>query len=533
MNEQSKNINPYSLEDIERYLQGKLSSAEMHELEKAAVQDPFLADAIEGYQSIGQGNLKEDLNDIHARLSSGPAKLIPAAAKQNTWWRVAAAVIVLAGAGILGFKIFTGKNNTQELAKTESIAATQKETATALDSKIDTTASLQKNTPVASNRRPLSSLQESTITASSASPNNKNLQPVAALPARQKNDNATVTAKDTMLFDQLAARDMVAANRMEARTSGLLAQTTSAREMAMQLNKAIDPALAGKKDQINFFPNRNSMTVSGTYTPLSAGKGKKIKGDTINLDHSEMPVFTQAGYIKTTQSAITALGNSSTLTVSGNDIAKKRSGISVDTLMFTDQKKMYVTLNETKPPTSSATINLQLADAVVKKTGSLNVGAQRPNTSLAKNDSAIALLPEVSVAGYGGVSKRKELGSVPSPDTRKDLSRPVDTAPDNNAEKGTVSNFGGSSIMVLPVSGWYDFTRYLAGKIAAKKNIGEHGTVEIKMNISESGKVSKVRILKSFNTQLDPILIKAIRKGPRWKSTDYLKKKDFVFKVDL
>jgi TonB family protein len=56
-------------------------------------------------------------------------------------------------------------------------------------------------------------------------------------------------------------------------------------------------------------------------------------------------------------------------------------------------------------------------------------------------------------------------------------------------------------------------------KLQQRKDIGEHGTVEIKMNISESGKVSKVRILKSFNTQLDPILIKAIRKGPRWKST--------------
>jgi hypothetical protein len=59
-----------------------------------------------------------------------------------------------------------------------------------------------------------------------------------------------------------------------------------------------------------------------------------------------MPVFSQAGYIKTTQSAITALNNSSTLTVTGNVIAKKRSVISVDTLMFTDQKKMYVTFSK-------------------------------------------------------------------------------------------------------------------------------------------------------------------------------------------
>ena len=65
MSEQPKNINHYSLADIEQYLQGKLSPAEMHELEKAAVQDPFLADAIEGYQSTDLTLIKQDLADIH------------------------------------------------------------------------------------------------------------------------------------------------------------------------------------------------------------------------------------------------------------------------------------------------------------------------------------------------------------------------------------------------------------------------------------------------------------------------------------
>ena len=32
----------YTFEDIQRYLQGKMSAAEMHAMEKAALQDPFL-----------------------------------------------------------------------------------------------------------------------------------------------------------------------------------------------------------------------------------------------------------------------------------------------------------------------------------------------------------------------------------------------------------------------------------------------------------------------------------------------------------
>ena len=32
----------YTFEDIQRYLQGKMSAAEMHAMEKAALQDAFL-----------------------------------------------------------------------------------------------------------------------------------------------------------------------------------------------------------------------------------------------------------------------------------------------------------------------------------------------------------------------------------------------------------------------------------------------------------------------------------------------------------
>jgi hypothetical protein len=49
-----------------------------------------------------------------------------------------------------------------------------------------------------------------------------------------------------MLFDQLAARDMVAANRMEARTSGLWRKQPAPVKWLCR-NKAIDPALAAKK----------------------------------------------------------------------------------------------------------------------------------------------------------------------------------------------------------------------------------------------------------------------------------------------
>ena len=80
MNEQSPDKKQYSLTDIEQYLQGKLSPAAMHDLEKAALQDSFLADAIDGYGSTDLSAVKDDLAEIHAeffRQKSTTTRLIP------------------------------------------------------------------------------------------------------------------------------------------------------------------------------------------------------------------------------------------------------------------------------------------------------------------------------------------------------------------------------------------------------------------------------------------------------------------------
>ena len=104
MNEQSPDKKQYSLTDIEQYLQGKLSPAAMHDLEKAALQDSFLADAIDGYGSTDLSAVKDDLAEIHAeffRQKSTTTRLIPIS--RNKWWRVAAGIIFLSGTGLLGW----------------------------------------------------------------------------------------------------------------------------------------------------------------------------------------------------------------------------------------------------------------------------------------------------------------------------------------------------------------------------------------------------------------------------------------------
>ena len=81
-------------------------------LKKAALDDPFLADAIEGMensiQQRGSASLNADINDLQKRLSDriNEKRKTKVIALDRLWWQVAAALIVLIGTGILTYNYF-------------------------------------------------------------------------------------------------------------------------------------------------------------------------------------------------------------------------------------------------------------------------------------------------------------------------------------------------------------------------------------------------------------------------------------------
>ena len=79
--------------DIDKYLRGEMSPAEMNALEKKALQDPFLADALEGAKQLSPGDFAEDLNHLQHALNKRIEK------KSSGWvWvgRIAAGLLLLA-----------------------------------------------------------------------------------------------------------------------------------------------------------------------------------------------------------------------------------------------------------------------------------------------------------------------------------------------------------------------------------------------------------------------------------------------------
>jgi len=119
MNEEKNHIN-YSAADIEKYHRGELSPAAMHAMERAALDDPFLADAMEGYMVAGGKNsmTKDDIPELKQRLAERIAEKDTKPVIGFAWWKVAAIVFLLLG----GAWFYIALNSKE---KTDSIAQTQ------------------------------------------------------------------------------------------------------------------------------------------------------------------------------------------------------------------------------------------------------------------------------------------------------------------------------------------------------------------------------------------------------------------------
>jgi TonB family protein len=100
----------YTREDLLRYIAGQMPAAEMHALEKAALEDPFLADALEGLQQEHAEVTKKHFADLDQRLASRTdTKVIPM--PKTNWWRAAIAAALIGCIGIAVY-FFAQRNET-------------------------------------------------------------------------------------------------------------------------------------------------------------------------------------------------------------------------------------------------------------------------------------------------------------------------------------------------------------------------------------------------------------------------------------
>ncbi|MGV3764839.1 MAG: carboxypeptidase-like regulatory domain-containing protein [Chitinophagaceae bacterium] len=108
-----------------------MTAQEMHALEKAALEDPFLADALEGYTAHVE-TLSSDIVELNLRLNerlkeskeNQPAPVVPL--RRNWWWSAAAAVLIVVSAALAYRLLWNNEENA--IAREENSVKKTKET---------------------------------------------------------------------------------------------------------------------------------------------------------------------------------------------------------------------------------------------------------------------------------------------------------------------------------------------------------------------------------------------------------------------
>lgn len=198
---------------IKRYREGSLTGPERNALEKKALNDPFLADALEGVESISAEDFNSDLSSLSKKIKRD---------SDISWFtplRIAAGVLLLIGAGSLFYWI--NDSEPELLANKESAQADT--LMSQVDSTTSTLLALEDAKPI---EQPQGQAGASTSAEKSSADIldkakagealKQDAQPIVTEPALAQGRDADEVSKEE-LTDDLAEEEKIAQIEVEAR----------------------------------------------------------------------------------------------------------------------------------------------------------------------------------------------------------------------------------------------------------------------------------------------------------------------------
>ena len=191
------------------YIRGLRKGKEAHRLEKESMQDPFLADAMDGYNQV-EGNHEQRIEKLRMQVSAHSAK------KKNTYaitWSIAACLII--GFGISSYFLFLKKSMTDEVfIAEESVSTKLAEPAAPLTPAIPATptvpATPQKEIALATTKVKTDSTPVSEITARQADKKDMIAKIQATSQPQQGVPMATVPVMEEVSEETAALQEVVA-----------------------------------------------------------------------------------------------------------------------------------------------------------------------------------------------------------------------------------------------------------------------------------------------------------------------------------
>jgi len=460
MNDKTNDI-IYTAQDIEHYLSGKLTPLQMHMMEKAALDDPFLAEAMEGYAGMNEKQWKNQLIDLKNKFENKEgAKVIPLGKRKNNWWKVAAAVILIGGISTIAYFLVNKKEPVQ-IAGTVPAAKEQPRA--------------DSNTAIATQP---GSAETATVT------------PQVKSGTTEKNNTTlsagenTVATKETKVSDSLF---VYTPGRQKAKTEAKQ-NAESVRADGDELEKlasndikpatATAPAVSYNNTNLERKAEENKALLNNSYNGvISQPQYDKLKAIPDKAGYSALKKEVQLNRNFIAQ----VVGpDNSPLPFANISIKSENFGT------YADAKGNFRLVS------SDSVITVEVKAAGYQpKFYTLQSYAQQNKIMLAQDDEAFKYK---AISGNGSVVKNR-------------ASRRATLVKD-------------SLVNVEPADGWDNYNTYVDNNLDIPEDIlnkNIHGRVELSFDVRSNGTITNIKVDKSLCDNCDEVAKRLIEQGPQWK----------------
>lgn len=436
-----------------------MSSKERHALEKAALDDPFLADALVGYSSA-PANVNEDIADLKKRLAG---RIEESSSARISFpfplWKIAAMIILVAGAGLLVYQFGFNKKQAeiaQAGKKAPADAATSEQNTTVSDSlttlKFDSTSTGLATQRQESNLVFKKTEQSSTLTSPKSTTENS--------PAESN-----------------ALKDDYAKNLVEAPIPGTTAPAkaddqTNETKKSLRNDNAVDKNIAAEKSDFKSkeLSLRKRANADSVYDHLESNTVTKptAQNDRVNRG------FTQYKATNIFRGRVTDANNNA---LPFSNITNLEDNVGT----YSDARGYF---NLTSP---DSVLNVQ-----VRSLGFESHNVQLRNT-----------LPENKVL----LEEDRSLSATVLDTVKRNTNR--------------LRNNTMVLEEPEPMDGWSNYDMYLVNNLKVPESFRTKqsggGEVELSFDVDKNGDPVNITVKKSLCESCDKEAIRLIKEGPKWK----------------
>jgi hypothetical protein len=495
---------------IRQYLEGKLDDRTMHAIERQALDDPFLAEALEGYAGH-PADQQSALADLQSRLEkrvqpprSGILRKI-----EFRWLAAASILLLLCVTAVM----LMNRSERQEMNVVQADPLKKTDTAVTADTAIPRPMPLQDGESanvVTNHARPVQPSAEkpgevapvAADQAASSPANQETRQQAASSLAREKAaQQAPAREKAAQETAEKTGQQVLADGKTVDQAAYSLARRKAVQQAApppapektttspLLGQKTTQPAGMAKLDSKAFGAKIDTIMIRGTSVPdsrrLFAKEGEKVEGYIAGEPSKYSNAQTDEGH-------------------------RLISGVVIDEKTGNRLHGVIVSLSGTDRGAVTDTAGgfaLQVDKKEKVNLAFSYIGYEKKNVTVAQNTSKVnvalpaneAVLNDVVVVGYGG--KRRKAIIPPSPTMGEEVYQAY------LQSKKIVSPEGN----ITPVS----------------------GEVHISFTVMPDSTLRNFRVLRSLSPEADKAAIRIVKEGPKWKPASTRRRATVELKVPI